>query len=138
MSGLIEFQKFSYQGPLSMPLPPLDGHTVKDSNQAMKSPREITRRKFLGSSATLASTLALAGCAGKPSTSSSRSPRRISPNEKLNIGIIGAGGKGSENIAGVSSENIIAICDVDQKRGGTGFEKFPQARAYQDFRIMLE
>ena len=43
-------------------------------------------------------------------------PGGESPNEKLNIGIIGAGGKGAGDLAGVSSENIAALCDVDSGR----------------------
>ena len=33
-------------------------------------------------------------------------------NEKLNIAIIGAGGRGAANLAGVAGENIVALCDV--------------------------
>ena len=36
-----------------------------------------------------------------------------SPNEKLNMGIIGSGGRGLANLRGVSSENIVALCDVN-------------------------
>src|SRR5215469_16897023 len=39
-----------------------------------------------------------------------------SPNEKLNIASIGAGGKANSDINGCSSENIIALCDVDEKQ----------------------
>src|SRR5262249_27417733 len=37
-----------------------------------------------------------------------------SPNEKLNLGIIGVGGRGAANLASVASENIVALCDVDE------------------------
>ncbi len=33
-------------------------------------------------------------------------------NEKLNIAVIGVGGRGASNLGGVSSENIVALCDV--------------------------
>ena len=36
-----------------------------------------------------------------------------SPNEKLNMGIIGSGGRGSANLRGVASENIVALCDIN-------------------------
>ena len=39
--------------------------------------------------------------------------RRKSPNEKLNIGIIGAGGQGGGNLNNVAKENIVALFDVD-------------------------
>ena len=61
-----------------------------------------------------------------------------SPNEKLNIGLIGIGGRGSANLGGVSSQNIVALCDVDDKRAGGGYSKFPKAKRFHDFRKMLD
>ncbi|HUV40768.1 MAG TPA: Gfo/Idh/MocA family oxidoreductase [Sedimentisphaerales bacterium] len=60
------------------------------------------------------------------------------PSEKLNIAAIGAGGMGATNIEAVSSENIVALCDVDEERAAQTFNKYPQARKYKDFRKMLE
>lgn len=39
---------------------------------------------------------------------------RKSPGDLLNIAIVGVAGRGKWNIKGVSSENIVAICDVDR------------------------
>jgi hypothetical protein len=61
-----------------------------------------------------------------------------SPNEKLDIGVIGAGGKGASDTKDCSSENIVALCDVDDKSAGETFKKFPKAKRYRDFREMLE
>jgi predicted dehydrogenase len=61
-----------------------------------------------------------------------------SANNKLNIAAIGVGGMGAGNIEKCSGENIVALCDVDFKRGGETFEKFPQARRFKDFRVMLD
>src|SRR5437867_13400359 len=91
----------------------------------------LTRRRFLKSSMAISSGLLL------PSWSRSAT-RRISPNEKLNLGIIGAGGRGGENLKGVSSENIVALCDVDEANAAGAFKKFPSAKGYKDFRVMLE
>lgn len=66
-------------------------------------------------------------------------PRRISPNEKLNVAAVGAGGKGESDIRSVGrTENVVALCDVDQKRAAGTFEKFPNATKYKDFRVMLD
>src|SRR5436190_1913150 len=94
----------------------------------------INRRKFIHTGASLASTIAIAGCVSQEATRS----RRVSPNEKLNIGMIGGGGKAVENLKGVSSENVVAICDVDEVRAAEGFKLAPQAKHYRDFRKMLE
>ncbi|MDH7570176.1 MAG: Gfo/Idh/MocA family oxidoreductase, partial [Armatimonadota bacterium] len=61
-----------------------------------------------------------------------------SPNEKLNIGIIGCGGQGASDLRNVSSENIVALCDVDWARAANAFKEYPNARKYKDFRKMLE
>lgn len=61
-----------------------------------------------------------------------------SPNEKLNIAVIGIGGRGRANLNGVARENVVALCDVDDKRAGDAYEKFPKAKKFYDFRKMLE
>ena len=59
------------------------------------------------------------------------------PNEKLNIACIGVGGRGSANVGGVSSQNIVAVCDVDEKRAGKNWTR-AGAKQYHDFRKMLD
>ncbi|MEK7754601.1 MAG: Gfo/Idh/MocA family oxidoreductase, partial [Acidobacteriota bacterium] len=61
-----------------------------------------------------------------------------SPNEKLNIAAIGAGGKGASDIAGCQSENIVAMADPDDKRAEKTFKQFPKTPKYKDFRKMLD
>jgi predicted dehydrogenase len=96
--------------------------------------KPFSRRRFLASTAAATSGALIVGCA----SGRGGSPRRISPNEKLNIGIIGAGGKGMENINGVSGEYIVAVCDVDDNRAAEAYKKLPGARRYKDFRKMLD
>jgi hypothetical protein len=61
-----------------------------------------------------------------------------SANEKLDIAIIGAGGQGGGNAGAVTGENIIALCDVDERRAAGTFQRFPKAKRYADFRKMLD
>lgn len=61
-----------------------------------------------------------------------------SPNEKLNIAGIGAGGQGGSDIRNVSSENIAFLCDVDDRRAAETYKRFPKAKRYYDFREMLD
>lgn len=61
-----------------------------------------------------------------------------SPNEKLNIASIGAGGKAASDISGCSSENIVALCDVDEKQAAAKFKQYENVPKYKDFRKMLE
>lgn len=64
--------------------------------------------------------------------------RRLSANDKLNIGVVGYGGKGASDADCCSTENIIALCDVDENIGGHVRKKYSKAKYYQDFRQMLD
>ncbi len=65
-------------------------------------------------------------------------PAQKTPSETLNIGVIGVGGRGADDLEGVKSENIVALCDVDWDRAAGTFAKYPQATKHRDFRRMLE
>ncbi|MDH4218630.1 MAG: twin-arginine translocation signal domain-containing protein, partial [Candidatus Aminicenantes bacterium] len=74
---------------------------------------KISRREFLGTSATAAAGLMIV-------------PRHVlggpgytAPSDKLDIGCVGVGGKGTSDIWSVSSENVIALCDVDDTQMAT-------------------
>ena len=60
------------------------------------------------------------------------------PSEKLNIAGVGIGGMGKNNIRKCSGENIVALCDVDDKYAGPVFKDYPKAKKYLDFRDMLD
>lgn len=62
----------------------------------------------------------------------------LGANSKLSIAAIGAGGKGGVDIGYCADENVVALCDVDQKNAAGTFAKFPNAKRYKDFRSMLE
>jgi len=65
----------------------------------------------------------------------------IAPSDKLNIAAIGAGGKGAHNIRKIyneGTENIIALCDVDDRQSKEIREFLPKAKYYKDFRVMLD
>src|SRR5271170_859089 len=62
-----------------------------------------------------------------------------SPNEKLNIASICAGGKAASDIHGCApTENIVALCDVDDKNAANIFNAFPNLPKNKDFRKMLD
>ena len=88
----------------------------------------LSRRKFIGYSAAAASALAFPAFV-----------RGQNLNNKLNVAIIGAGGKGASDTDSVAQlgENIYALCDVDantlKKRG----EKYTSAKQFRDYRKML-
>jgi predicted dehydrogenase len=61
-----------------------------------------------------------------------------SPNEKLNIGIIGVYSRGAANMAAMESENIVALCDVDENYLAGAAKKHPKAKTYIDWRKMID
>jgi predicted dehydrogenase len=92
-----------------------------------------TRRRFLQETATLAAGVSLTWPLVSPVAA-----RQVAANEKLAIGIIGAGGRGWDNLQGVKSERIVALADVDDERAAEAFKAFPNAVRYRDFREMLD
>jgi predicted dehydrogenase len=60
------------------------------------------------------------------------------PSDKLNIAGIGIGGQGAWDLENLESENIVALCDVDSEYAAKTFQRYPKAKPYRDFRIMLE
>jgi len=102
----------------------------------------ISRRDFMGRTATAAAGLMIV-------------PRHVlggrgytAPSDTVNIGCIGVGGKGSSDIRSCSTENIVALCDVDDTQmarflksdRNTPEQKamYDKAAKYQDFRVMLK
>jgi predicted dehydrogenase len=93
--------------------------------------KQLNRRDFLRRAA-------FSG-AGLIILSDSRLVRGTQANEKLNVACIGVGGRGGADVNGVGeTENIFALCDVDEKHAAETFEKYPQAKRYKDFRRMLD
>ena len=65
----------------------------------------------------------------------------VAPSDKLNIAAIGAGGKGESDLENFSKSpyvNIVALCDVDDRRCAKSRAAYPKAKYYKDFRKMLE
>lgn len=87
----------------------------------------ISRRNFLRSASAVA-----AGTVIIPNFIS------CSPNKKINIAIVGVGGRGKAQWSACTAENVVAMCDVDDKRAAEGYEAYPKAKRYKDFRKMLD
>src|SRR6476620_10465183 len=59
--------------------------------------------------------------------------------DKLNVASIGCGGQGGVDLNDAArTENIVALCDVDEARAAANFKKFEKQPKYKDFRVMLE
>ena len=104
---------------------------MKNHKKSNEEPRrKISRRDFMGAAAVAAFTIVPRHVLG--------GARRIPPIEKLNIAGIGVGGQGGSDLRALSSQNIVALCDVDWHRAAGTFKRYPNARKYKDFRRMLD
>ena len=101
-----------------------------DSDPTAKA--TVHRRTFLASAAaaTTAFTIVPRHVLGGQAT--------LAPSDKLNIAAVGIGGMGKNNVGKCDTENIVALCDVDFELADPVFKKYPNARTYKDFRVMLD
>ena len=95
-----------------------------------------TRREFIRRALAAGTTIPVARTAFGDETPAP--PESSSPNEKLNLGIVGVAARGHANLMGVASENIVALCDIDAKRLDAAAAQFPKAARYRDYRRMLD
>jgi predicted dehydrogenase len=101
---------------------------MKGKKMTEKKNKNISRRQFMGGAAAAAMAFTIV-------------PSHVlaqSPNEKLNIAGVGIGGMGQNNVRACNTENIVALCDVDEKYAGKIFKEYPKARVWFDFREMLD
>ena len=95
--------------------------------------QKMTRRNFLQKNAMM-----VAGLTIVPSSVLGKMAGKTAPSDKMNIAGIGVGGKGIVNLRNMSSENIVAICDVDWAFCRKIFEEFPNAKKFYDYREMYD
>jgi predicted dehydrogenase len=89
----------------------------------------ISRRSFLGTTAAIVGATTF----GFPAI-----VRGQNLNSKLDIAIIGSGGRGGANLNGVQSENIVALCDVSATNLDAAAVKYPKALKFNDFRKVYD
>ena len=99
----------------------------------------IPRRDFLVKSA-----ISLGACTILPayltSARAADNPK-LPPSRRINLACIGIGGQAGGVIPGLHGNGAampIAFADVDHVRGKKMIEKYPEAKVYHDFRIMLD
>jgi len=102
-----------------------------------------SRRKFIG-----AASAAAAGMMVVPRHVVGATQKKKAPSDTLNIACIGVGGMGFSDTRGVRSENIVALCDVDDEMMADLLRSerlepgekamYEKAAKYRDFRRLLE
>jgi predicted dehydrogenase len=100
----------------------------RKSHDANISGEGLSRRQFLNQAA----------AAGIVTLSAPAIVRGRNLNDKLNLAIIGAGGRGADNLRSVQSENIVILCDVNEANLNAAAERYPNARKVVDFRKVYD
>ncbi len=59
-------------------------------------------------------------------------------NEKLNLAIIGCGGRGAANMRSLESQNVVTLCDVNENNLNFAGRRHPKARKFADFRKLYD
>lgn len=105
----------------------------------MSRSKNVSRRKFLQQSAAAGAVSLSAPCF--VSSRALGSPSRFGANDRLQIGLIGAGGMGRGNLDNCARHSdlveVTAVCDVWKQRRDKVRDKYPNAKPYADFREML-
>ena len=90
----------------------------------------MKRRQFLSASAASAAAVLIA-------------PRlRLfgadAPSNKLNVALLGTWGRGEAHFGALSSENVVALCDINEEHLAFGAKRFPNAKTYVDWRECID
>jgi predicted dehydrogenase len=114
---------------------------IKKTPETGQSP--WSRRKFIG-----AASAAAAGMMVVPRHVIGATQKKKAPSDTLDIACIGVGGMGFSDTRGVRSENIVALCDVDDEQMANLLRSdrlepdekamYEKAAKYRDFRRLLE
>lgn len=101
--------------------------------------KHLSRRGFLQRAALTGAAVSVGGVWAEDAYAADPAPKAPkSPNEKLNVAWVGVGGQGNGDIDQMARENVVALCDVDEKYAAKAYAKYPKAAQYTDFRKMLE
>jgi hypothetical protein len=94
----------------------------------------MSRRSFLkaGTAAAIGLTMATDNMFAKAKK------KTVAPSDKLNIIGVGIGGRGASDLRGMESQNIIALCDTDWAYAKHVFERYPEAKRYNDWRVCYD
>ena len=93
----------------------------------MNTPTALSRRKFVGAAGLVAGRMITRPLFGQDA-----------PSNKLNLALIGVWGRGLAHYDSISAENVVALCDVNEKRFPDALKRFPGATTYVDWRKCLD
>jgi predicted dehydrogenase len=102
----------------------------------------MDRRNFLKRAGAVGAALNAAGSALAAGAYPSASPRALATNDRINVGVIGVGGRGAyvanaySKLAEIENCQIFAVCDVYEKRKRLNAEKY-NCKGFSDYKELL-
>jgi len=60
------------------------------------------------------------------------------PSNKLNVALLGTWGRAEAHFGGLSTQNVVALCDINEQHLAYGARHFPKAQQYIDWRKCLD
>lgn len=63
---------------------------------------------------------------------------QTAPSNRLNVALIGVWGRGTAHYDSLRNENVVALCDVNELRMKEAQPLFPKAKAYTDWRRLMD
>jgi predicted dehydrogenase len=117
--------------------------SLSNNRQMTNGKQEMSRRRFLQTAGALTG-----GAVALPYFVPGNvlaAQMRMSPNQRLNIALIGAGERGSSHLSYLVDRmskgelNVAAVCDADEKRLDKARQiAGPRTKAYRDYRYVLQ
>jgi predicted dehydrogenase len=98
--------------------------------------KEISRRSFLRLGSTAAMGLAVSPSLLMGQSKKKKNAAPLPMDRKLKILGVGIGGRGASVLRDLETEEIIGLCDVDWKYADHVFKRYPNAKKYNDYRVM--
>src|SRR5688500_18763236 len=94
----------------------------------------ITRRRFLATAGLTTAAAAL------PKLGWTQPVENAPAKERLRLAFIGVGGRGGANLRELTSQGdeVVALCDVDQRHLDRAAAQHPSAKTFRDFRQLYE
>jgi predicted dehydrogenase len=65
-------------------------------------------------------------------------PHGEAPSDKIDVACIGIGGRGRASVDACAGQNLVGLCDVDDRQGMDAYKAYPRAKKFKDFRKMLD
>src|SRR6266850_8341724 len=103
----------------------------------------INRRRFIKTTVAITAATGVPGWFLELEQAHAAQPKRLGPNDRPGVALVGCGGQGSSDCAGAAAHgDVLAVCDVDDSHAEAAAKQFTKngktPEKYKDFRKLME